>query len=354
MKKMWWQEMKGQRLVVLTLVVMLAGVLAGCGGSSDQAGTLTTELPSSGSDMSKLATTEVRSPSEVVVVIDDQPITQAELDRATDMLIEQMTGGQQVPPEQLMGLRQKAAEQATKSLAMKITIMKYAKENNLVVPATEIDMEIDRIKANFGTPEELNARLKAMGISPDNLRQEITDVKMMRTAIDFKRASLPDPASDEMQKFYEKNSQMFHHGNEVQASHILIATSPQDTSAQLEVKMASAEAILKRLQAGEDFATLAQAYSDCPSKEKGGDLGRFGKGQMVKEFEEVAFTIDPGSVSSVVPTQFGFHIIKVANRVAEGTDTIEDASERIKSDLKDEMLTKWLSEMRDKAKVEKK
>ena len=85
----------------------------------------------------------------------------------------------------------------------------------------------------------------------------------------------------------------------VRASHILVETEEK------------ANELLKEIEAGKDFAELAELYSSCPSKRDGGDLGYFGKGTMVKPFEEAAFALQKGEVSKPVETQFGWHIIKV-------------------------------------------
>lgn len=86
------------------------------------------------------------------------------------------------------------------------------------------------------------------------------------------------------------------------ASHILVKSEDE------------ANRLLKRIRDGEDFAEVAKRFSKCPSGKKGGDLGYFGKGQMVPEFEDVCFTNDKGALVGPVKTQFGYHIIKVTDR----------------------------------------
>ena len=86
--------------------------------------------------------------------------------------------------------------------------------------------------------------------------------------------------------------------NKVHCAHILVKTEKE------------VNAVLERLKKGEKFSAIAKDVSLCPSKKRGGDLGTFGRGQMVKEFENVAFVLDKGQISGIVKTQFGYHIIK--------------------------------------------
>ncbi|KYK36045.1 MAG: peptidyl-prolyl cis-trans isomerase [Theionarchaea archaeon] len=88
---------------------------------------------------------------------------------------------------------------------------------------------------------------------------------------------------------------------QVKASHILVK------------KRSEAEKILEELKKGASFAELAKKHSECPSRKRGGDLGWFGRGKMVPEFEEAAFSLKKGELSDIVKTQFGYHIIKATD-----------------------------------------
>ncbi len=101
--------------------------------------------------------------------------------------------------------------------------------------------------------------------------------------------------------------------DQVQASHILLMYAGSQRSSASRSKEQAQQQIQElktQIDGGADFASLARANSDCPSKAKGGDLGHFGRGQMVKAFEEAAFSMPVGAVSAIVETPFGYHIIK--------------------------------------------
>lgn len=86
--------------------------------------------------------------------------------------------------------------------------------------------------------------------------------------------------------------------NKIHCAHVLVKTEKE------------VNAVLERIKKGEKFSAIAKDVSMCPSKKRGGDLGTFGRGQMVKEFEKAAFALDKGQISGIVKTQFGYHIIK--------------------------------------------
>lgn len=100
---------------------------------------------------------------------------------------------------------------------------------------------------------------------------------------------------------------------QVSASHILLMYAGSERSSATRSKQEAQtqiQSLAQKLKAGEDFAALARQHSDCPSGQSGGDLGTFGRGQMVKPFEEAAFGLEVGATSDVVETPFGYHIIQ--------------------------------------------
>lgn len=131
-------------------------------------------------------------------------------------------------------------------------------------------------------------------------------------------------------------------GSEVQARHILVKTADE------------ANAIIKSLDGGADFAELAKEKSTGPSGPRGGDLGYFGKGQMVPPFEEAAFALEPGTYTKTpVQTQFGFHVIKVEAERAARPASFEDSVEKLRSDAAQAAGGAYVERLRADAKIER-
>lgn len=126
---------------------------------------------------------------------------------------------------------------------------------------------------------------------------------------------------EDMKSFYEENSNYFEKGATVSAKHILVKEEEK------------CQEILEEIIAGKVFEEAAQQYSTCPSGQKGGDLGEFGKGQMVKEFEEAAFAAEIGQVVGPVKTQFGYHLIKVEAKNEATVTPFEEVKEQIRRNL---------------------
>lgn len=125
----------------------------------------------------------------------------------------------------------------------------------------------------------------------------------------------------EVAAHYESKKEEFKTPDRVQANHILVDTEEQAIS------------IKNEIEAGMSFGQAALTYSKCPSKERGGDLGFFGRGQMVPEFEEAAFALPLNVVSEPVGTQFGYHLIEVTGKEEAGLLSFEEVAADLKRDL---------------------
>ncbi len=142
-------------------------------------------------------------------------------------------------------------------------------------------------------------------------------------------------SEEDLQRYYRRNLDQFEIKEQVKAAHILLRV-PKDASQEMRQKRQDlANDLLKQLQDGADFAQLAKTYSDDKSNaSSGGELGSFGRGTMVSEFEEAAFALRPGQLSKVVQTPFGFHIIKVEEYIEPGVKPLVDAIDEVKAGLR--------------------
>jgi len=138
-------------------------------------------------------------------------------------------------------------------------------------------------------------------------------------------------SAQDVEQHYKENQQQFSTPEQVRASHILFKLEGKDEAAVRK----QAEAVLARAKVGEDFGKLANQYTEEEvGKTRGGDLDFFGRGQMAKEFEEVAFALKPGQISDIVKTQFGLHIIKTTDHKPAATRPLEEVKSQIEDQLK--------------------
>lgn len=151
--------------------------------------------------------------------------------------------------------------------------------------------------AQFGEDEKLDETEEYKTILESAKRDILAQLAMRNT---LKKVQVTE---DEIKDYYEANPKKFEKGATVSAKHILVETEEacKDVRAQIE-------------SGAKTFEDAAKEYSTCPSKERGGDLGEFGRGQMVKEFEDAAFAAEIGQIVGPVKTQFGAHLIKVEKK----------------------------------------
>jgi peptidyl-prolyl cis-trans isomerase D len=176
-------------------------------------------------------------------------------------------------------------------------------------------------------------------------RIQIKYLKLNPTAL----ARPENVSQEEIAAYYTANIQAYSKPEQVQAGHILLKVAPDASEAEEATAREKLLALLMRLQEGESFSTLAGKYSEDVSAAQGGDLGWFGRGEMVLEFEEAAFALQPGEISNPVRTVFGWHLIKVVDRHEARTAPLEEVATAIRTHLAEEHALETLPETLDTA-----
>lgn len=258
--------------------------------------------------------------SRTVATVDDEVITEAELN---ELMTSQY--GSTVLDSLITN---KIVELEAKKLKVKVT-------------KDEIEEEYKVYAEEFGGEEALLESLKSYNVGIEDIKKDIetylTTLKVMEEYIELK--------DEDVKTYFEENKDQFGQAEEVEASHILVEDE------------ATAKEVLEKLKAGEDFAELAKEYStDTVSAENGGALGFFGRGEMVTEFEEAAFSMKKGEVSEApVKTEHGYHIIKVTDKKEAVEAKYEDSKEEARKLLLEERINEeyptWLTEKKSEYKI---
>lgn len=299
-------------------------------------------------------TEEQPKSSQIVARVNVTAISRLELERAMKVMLSQNQAEPPLAPEMMQQAETAALDQLIS------TELLYQEAVKLEVKDLDkrLTEKIAQNRAKFDSEEDLEKALKGVDMTLKDMQDFIRKDIIISNLIEKQFFSKVAPSDAEARAFYDENlEKYFKKPESARASHILVGTDDKSSAEQRKQAKEKAEALLKRVNAGEDFAAIAKSDSTDPSSSEGGDLGTFGRGQMVPAFEQATFALKPGEVSKVVETQFGYHIIKLTEKHAASTDKFEDVKGKITEFLKQEMTQKAISEyvevLRGKAKIAK-
>jgi peptidyl-prolyl cis-trans isomerase C len=231
-----------------------------------------------------------------------------------------------------------------------------ARARNIAVPEAEVDTEMTTIRNSFPTAEAYQQALLMQGVTPDQLRQVTRLGMQTRKIIDAEVTAKVAVQDAEVDAFYNQNLERFKQGDTVRVSHIYFAVLPDATPAQKNQSRAAAQDTLKQLKAGGDFGKLAQERSNDATSANGGEMGFIEKGQVPADFEKIAFSMKPGTVSDVVELETGFHILKVHERRGPRTAPLAEVRDGLKQYLVDTQrqtkLDQFVAQLKTKSKIE--
>jgi peptidyl-prolyl cis-trans isomerase C len=290
----------------------------------------------------------------IAAVVNGAAINQEEVDRRMDALERNLfLEGKVIPPDKVQEAKQRILER----LIDEELLFQESQRKKIEVAQGAISEEIGKLREQFSSDEEFKKGMADMNLSEEDLKSYIRRSLSIRKLLDEEIVAKVKISDEEVRLFYDTHPDLFQQKEEVRASHILIKASPNMDDSEKREARQKLEGLRERLEQGEDFAALAKAYSECPSAARGGDLGYFGKGKMVKAFEEAAFALEIGELSGVVETDFGLHLIKVTDKKSEGMQTYAEAKDNIRQYLLGRNVRRerslYLDGLKDKAKVER-
>jgi peptidyl-prolyl cis-trans isomerase C len=287
---------------------------------------------------------------DVIAHVNGEDVKKGDLERMIKTMEQQ--AGAPVPTER----RDEIYRGAIDRLVTYTLLKQEGKNKGVKIDDAEIDAKVKEVRAQFPTQEAFEKALKDRDMTLDTFKTDARADLMVNKVMEGAVANVPGPTDAEAKDFYAKNPDKFKQDEQVRASHILVRVAPDaDAKTKAQAK-AEIDSVLKDVKGGGDFAKLAQQHSQDGSAAQGGDLGYFPRGQMVPEFDKVAFTLPVGQVSGIVTTQFGYHILKVTDKKPARTVPFEEAAPQIKQYLeqqkKQQAADTFIEALKKKAKID--
>lgn len=310
--------------------------------------------------------------SEGIVKVNDSVITQADFDEAFDKSIDKsflksFGGSKNFLKEDENPMFNVFKDKIVNELIVKTLIDEEIAKRNIAATDEDVQNELKTIIDKVGSKEELNRILKQRNVSNAQFTEDLkTQIKIKKLVDSIEKVNISDA---ETEKYYNSHKKEFTHGEQVRASHILISANmleliqqfkaknpdmdPTELNAKIEERIAAqkvkAEAILAEVKKNPDnFEKIAQKDSDDKaSGERGGELGFFTKEAMVPEFSKAAFSLKPNTISELVQSPYGFHIIKVTDRMEAGTTPFVKVKDEIKFYLETQKQVEVLKKLTD-------
>jgi len=288
---------------------------------------------------------------DVAVTVNGVDITEAQVQAKIEGKVKALST--QLAPNLLDQYRSRVRKETVESMIVQHLMDEKVRQAGIVVTDKDVEDKLKEIALQQNrTIEDLKKLVEAQGGDFNDMKQEMKANLKYAEFMEKESAGKTDANETDARKYYDENIERFNAPERVQASHILITVEPTASEEDKSKAKQKTEQLLQQLKDGADFAVLAREHSGCPSSAKGGDLGYFDRGRMVKPFEDVAFALEPGQVSGVVETQFGYHIIKVTDHKQAGLIPFEEVKDQIINYLKQTRQQEFYKQYIEKLKAE--
>ncbi len=282
------------------------------------------------------------------IKINDQIIPDWAIERQAEALFENVAKGMPGKPREIIMIS--ALDLAKERLIDQALMAQESRRRKYKVDSVELQKKIKLWMKQNGGKKAFEKIKNPMIQNHDDLKRELSD--QMRFNQLLEEESQCDPVSEtDALKYYEDRPELFRSEEQLSASHLLKMAKSEE---EFEKALEDVKALRERLQKGEDFTELVRAESD--DKGNDGNLGTFGKGRMVSEFEEAAYGLESGELSEPVRTQFGWHLILLHEKIPAKITAFDDIKEKVIEYLterkKDKVFEDFLDGMKAQASIE--
>ena len=276
----------------------------------------------------------------VLAVVNDELITQSELDKVLVSLYNQYKA-LYAGDELLLKMDEKRREVLNLMINDKL-ILSEARRRDIKIEPEEIEKKVNELKAKFPSKEAFQKVLVDQGISLSELQKRYKDELLKDKYIEAAVRSQIAITPTEIKEYYDANADEFKIPPSARVSNILIRIEGDENR---ESTYNKAQEVLGRLKEGDDFAEMAKVYSGGIHAEDGGDMGYLSEGQLKKEVDKVIFSLEPGEFSDIVETESGYHIFMVTEKKKPLVMSMEEAYEEIRSAIYRQKAMKKFNEV---------
>ena len=259
-----------------------------------------------------------------VIEVNGEKIFAAEISMTMQNIAAQAGGRENVESEQVL------VEMATQRVVEQTLLAQEAVRTNIQPNELRMAQMIQAIEQQTGGREALETNLGAFGMSYDQLVEFIREMELSRSLIEKQVSPTIQVSDDEVSAFYDENPQLFEAEEQAHVRHIIFNVTLDADALTVSQARLKAENARQRALAGEDFAELARELSEGPAAANGGDLGFFSRGQTAPTFTAAAFALEPGGISPVVRTEYGFHVIKLEEKRPAGILPLDQVFEHVR------------------------
>ncbi|MGB2705405.1 MAG: peptidylprolyl isomerase [Candidatus Omnitrophota bacterium] len=285
---------------------------------------------------------------KILVVVNDEIITQGEIDRIFTPIYEQYAN--LYSGQELVGKLDEAWKNVLERLIHDKLLLSEAKRRKVEVDDREVDARMDEVRQRFPNEKEFERTLVMENIVLSDLERKFRERLMMDRLIEMELRKDISVSPNEILLYYEKNKETFREPKKVKLRAILIRVNENRSE---EAAIRSAKEILNRIEKGGDFVLLAEKYSEGPYAASGGDMEWVEEGELMGRIDDLVFSLDENEISGILKTNLGYHIFKVEEKKDSRAIEFHEAKKRIEQILYNkktqEKLKKWIERLKENA-----